>query len=113
MREEILRLADRLPAGRHDPRAFAKLTHEFCEMLAERNRIDAATELADIVYYRCKLDALMRLLTLPIMLIACARCRCSVPRAYRVCAAKYRLRARPGNPKDRSAERQAVAAALQ
>lgn len=100
----ILALAVRLPAGLPDPKAIQKLAHERGELQAALNEGDypgALTEVADVVYYAAK--AIHE---------AAAAAGLTVEQALAVCEAKYRLRARSGNPKNDAEERAAVVAAL-
>lgn len=114
--ETILRLADRLPTGRHDPKAaekFAAEMREFEDEIRAGKREDAATEMADLVYYWCKMSTRQRLLHLTARLRAERALGVSSETAFRLCEAKYELRARPGNPKDKDLERRRCARILQ
>ena len=100
----ILALAARLPAGLPDANAIQKLAHERGELQAALDggdRSGTLTEVADVAYYAIK--AIHE---------AASAAGLTVEQALAVCEAKYRLRARPGNPKDDEAERAAVLAAL-
>lgn len=97
--ESILDLAGKLPSGRIDSQAPNKLLGEIEELeeaLAENDIDGALTEIADVVYYAAKVIALAS------DLAGIARTE-----AFAVAQAKYRLRARDGNPKDDAAERAA------
>jgi len=99
---DILSLAARLPAGLPDANAIQKLAHERGELQAaldEGDRSGTLTEVADVAYYAIK--AIHE---------AASAAGLTVEQALVVCEAKYRLRARPGNPKDDAAERAAVLA---
>ena len=100
----ILALAARLPAGLPDANAIQKLAHERGELQAALDggdRSGTLTEVADVAYYAIK--AIHE---------AAYAAGLTVEQALAVCEAKYRLRARPGNPKDDAAERAAVLAVL-
>lgn len=96
----ILGLAARLPSGLNDPKAADKLLaerQELVEALAAGDKIAAALEGADAVYYAAKhLDWCARQLGL------------SIETLFALAEAKYGLRAQPGNPKDDAAEREAA-----
>jgi|GEM_PF-812743 len=101
---DVLALAAKLPAGLPDTGAIDKLQHERGELqvaLIEGDRSGTLTEVADVAYYAIK--AIHE---------AASAAGLTVEQALAVCEAKYRLRARPGNPKDDEAERAAVLAAL-
>ena len=101
---DVLALAARLPSGLPDPNAIQKLAHERGELQAALVAGDmpgAFTEVADVAYYAIK--AIHE---------AASAAGLTVEQALAVCEAKYRLRARPGNPKDDEAERAAVLAVL-
>lgn len=111
-REDILSLADQLEAGRRDPKAtekFAAEMREFEDEIRAGKREDAATELADLVYYWCKMNTIQRMMHHSQLTRACRALGVSSETAFRLCEAKYELRARPGNPKDKDAEREACA----
>lgn len=102
--EAILELANRLPAGLPDDKAPAKLVREWQELLEALDSDDhtgALTELADVVYYAAKS-----------IHAAAFRCGVDIETAFAVAEAKYSLRAQPGNPKNDTAERAAVAVFL-
>lgn len=102
--ESILDLAAKLPSGRIDSQAPAKLLGEIEELetaLAANDIDGALTEVADVVYYAAKVIALAS------DLAGIARTE-----AFAVALAKYRLRARDGNPKDDAAERAACREAI-
>jgi len=101
---DILALAAKLPAGLPDTGAIDKLQHERGELQAALTTGDmpgAFTEVADVAYYAAK--AIHE---------AANAAGLTVEQALAVCAAKYGLRAQPGNPKDDAAERAAVLAVL-
>lgn len=102
---DILALAAQLPSGLNDPRSAKKLVAERdeFEMALEEGDFDGAlTEAADAAYYAAKhLDWVARQVDL------------SVDDVLAVAVAKYSLRARPGNPKDGEAERQACVAVIE
>ena len=87
-----------------DPKAADKLVgerDELLEALALGDVQGALTEAADAAYYVAKhLDYVASLL------------QTDVPTLFRLAAAKYSLRARPGNPKDDLAERAACWAVI-
>lgn len=101
---DILALAFLLPSGLDDPCAAEKMLaeqQELLDALAAHDYEGALTEAADAVYYACKhLDWVARRLDLDLADL------------FRLAQAKYRLRARPGNPKDDAAERAACAAVV-
>ena len=100
---EILALAAKLPAGLNDARSADKLIAERDELLAALRADDfvgALTEGADAVYYAAK-----HLQWVSVQLGV------SMEDLSRIALAKYTLRARPGNPKDDAAEREACVAA--
>jgi phosphoribosyl-ATP pyrophosphohydrolase len=101
---DVLALAAKLPSGLPDANAIQKLAHERGELqvaLDEGDRSGTLTEVADVAYYAIK--AIHE---------AASAAGLTVEQALVVCEAKYRLRARPGNPKDDEAERAAVLAAF-
>lgn len=98
--KEILELAARLPSGIPDYRAVQKLSVEQEELktaIVDDDHLGALTELADVVYYAVKA-----------IHAAASMCGMDVDAAMDMCIAKYRLRARPGNPKNDAEERAAV-----
>lgn len=140
----ILDLAAKLRAGKLDQDAENKLQHEYAdELLATLPHRDqqgnvardgdlaaALTELADVVYYACKL-AYYNAQTKPRVsdptgwrlrsrwirrainaINSGFQTVISIEDAYAIAIAKYELRARPGNPKDDAAERAACMAIL-
>lgn len=111
-REDILRLADQLPTGRRDPRAtekFAAEMREFEDEIRAGKREDAATELADLVYYWCKMNTFQRLSHRAQLMRACAALNVTLDTAFELARVKYTLRAEPGNPKRKDLEREACA----
>lgn len=98
--QEIIELASKLPSGLPDGKALKKLKaemDEFHEAVENEGYLDAAAELADVVYYCAKL------------IHHCASfLDLSVNDAITVCKAKYALRAIPGNPKNHVAEAIAI-----
>ena len=83
-----------------DPHAVDKLAHEMQELteaLADDDEIGAVLEAADVAYYACKA-----------VQYAASLVNLSVAEVLDAAHAKYTLRARPGNPKDDTAERAAV-----
>ena len=98
----ILDLAAQLPSGLNDPRSAEKMLaerDELVEALGADDYVGALTEGADAVYYAAKhLDWVARQLGVTVDVL------------FAVAEAKYGLRARPGNPKDDTAERAACAA---
>lgn len=103
--DNVLFYAAKLPSGLDDARAAEKLIAERDKLLAalaEGDEVGALTELADAGYYAAKhLDWAARRLAEIIGRPA------SVNDVLALTAAKYQLRASPGNPKDDQAERQA------
>ncbi len=102
--ESLLDLAAKLPSGRINTGAPEKLAAEMAELrqaIAAGDRIGAALEAADVVYYAVKAIAL-----------AADLAGISRTEAFAVALAKYRLRARDGNPKDDAAERAACREAI-
>lgn len=101
---EVLMLAEKLPAGLNDPRSVEKLMaerQELLDALADGDYAGALTEGADAVYYAAKhLDWVARQLEV------------TVDQLFGLAFAKYDLRARPGNPKDDAAEREACLLAI-
>jgi len=101
---EILALAAKLPAGLNDARSADKLIAERDELVAALRSGDfvgALTEGADAVYYAAKhLEWVAQQLGV------------SMEDLEGVAKAKYKLRARPGNPKDDAAERAACLEAV-
>lgn len=103
--EQIVELAALLPSGLGDGRAVEKMAAERTELLeslAAGDTIGALTEVADAVYYAAK----------HIEFVA-SLCGITPSQALELCAAKYALRAQPGNPKDDAVERTAVATLLE
>lgn len=96
----VLELAAKLPSGLNDDRAADKLLAERDELLHDllvADRTGALTEAADAVYYVCKhLDWVAN------------QVHVSVDDLFKLAIAKYALRAAPGNPKNDTAEREAV-----
>ena len=87
---------------------------EFEEALATKDRLDALSELADLVYYNtCSfaLDHDERDLH-EVNRYVCSRVSITVEQAYTIALAKYRLRAAGPNSKDFQAEREAIEKAL-
>ena len=102
--EDILLLADKLPSGAYDEAALSKLIaecDEFDTAMADDDIVGAYTELADVVYYSAKLINTLA-----------EQAGVTMYDALRFAAAKYALRAEPGNPKNDEAERAAVLASL-
>lgn len=108
-------LAEQLPTGRKDPRALEKLAAEIQEQLAETDPVAKAMEGADVMYYAAKAvwNGLMtEEVAYATALDAATRSNLNFWKLFEIAVAKYRLRSRPGNPKDHQAEYQACAAAL-
>lgn len=106
-REDILKLADHAPAGRHDPKARAKFGVELNEFNAEiyaGNLDDAATELADLAYYWCKMGLVMRWIHRPVLDEACRTLNVDFQTALKLAQAKYSLRVFNGKHKDAELE---------
>lgn len=105
--EEILALADALPAGRIDKNSLIKLCQEWGEldeMLASYDQAGAYLELADVAYYAIKLIALGANRASTVFGVTV-----TPEDVLGMAVAKYTLRAAPGNPKDDAAERRAIA----
>ncbi len=102
--DNILALAAKLPSGLNDPRSANKLLAELDELLVsvfDSDEVGALTEAADAAYYAAKhLDFVANLLNI------------SVEDVLNLAIAKYKLRAKTGNPKNDVAEREAVLKAL-
>ena len=97
----VVALAAQLPSGLSDRKAPQKLEGECQELeeaLGNNDYVAALTEVADVVY-----DAIKAIEW------AAASVGLTVGQALVLAIAKYRLRARPGNPKDDVAERAACA----
>lgn len=106
-REDILKLADHAPAGRHDRKALSKFGAELNEFNAEIQTgqlDDALTELADMAYYWCKMGWLMRLLHKRIVEEACSTLDVDFQTALDLAEAKYSLRVFNGKHKDAELE---------
>lgn len=106
-RKDILKLADHSPTGRHDQKALFKFGAELNEFNAEVDAgqlDDAATELADMAYYWCKMNWLMRLLHKHIVDEACSTLGVNFQTALDLAGAKYRLRVFNGKHKDAELE---------
>lgn len=101
--DDILSLAAKLPSGLDDAGAADKLLverDELLEALAEEDLVGALTEAADAGYYVAKhLDWVARRLSERFERTV------TVTDIWRLTAAKYKMRAREGNPKDEIAER--------
>lgn len=112
--EEILSLADSLPSGRLDLRCEVKLAGEWGELLGaldEDDFVEAALEVADIMYYeaKCVFAGIHSMeFAQQGIEVACQISGISVADAFAICKIKYGLRARPGNPKHPVVEREAV-----
>jgi hypothetical protein len=85
---------------------------EFEDEIKAGRRSDAATELADLVYYWCKMPFLERILHHKAVKRATRALEVSWSTAFQLAEAKYSLRARAGNPKDKEAEREACAVVI-
>ena len=110
----ILKLAAKLPSGLVDPKSKAKLEHEYqelCESLREKDAVGALLEAADCYYYankamhnglieRSEYSEWMKTLTYETGHAATTIRQAAI--------AKYKLRARTGNPKADAEERKAV-----
>lgn len=114
--DSLLTLAAQLPTGLSDPRAVEKLTREeeeLHECLAQGDLLGARLEAGDVAYYAAKAMH-NNLITRTYSDMRLARVAelvgLSPADVVRVAVAKYGLRARPGNPKDDTAERAAVIA---
>jgi len=112
---ELIELARSLPTGLKDTRAYRKLERErveFAEAMEAGDRLGALLEAADRVYYAVKALANGYVPEVyPLNEAVECALELELP-PYTVLEAavrKYRLRARPGNPKDDAAERAAVA----
>lgn len=107
---DIVDLARELPSGLDDPMAFSKLIverEEFHAALSIGDALGALTEATDAVYYAAKY-----LHQVATDVSALMEYDVTIDDLIRMTCAKYELRARPGNPKDDSAERIAVLKAL-
>jgi len=111
---ELMALAAFLPSGLDDPKAAEKLAREQAELteaVEQRDRVGALLEAADVYYYVQK-SIYNHLLTpadgQTILAIAGALAGVSQETIRDAAIAKYVMRARPGNPKDDRAERDAV-----
>jgi hypothetical protein len=114
----LLSLASRLPSGLIDPMAGEKFDREFVELQDELHRGDdlgALLECADCLYYATKAEYNG--------IFSADEARAKMARVYtlsgfspgavqQAAIAKYKLRARPGNPKSDGEERAAVAVIL-
>lgn len=102
--KRLIELSRQLPTGARDLRAPEKLAREWeeLEQALSTDRIEALTELADVVYYAAKA-----------VYTAATLCGVTVEAAFAAALAKYERRARPGNPKDFEAERAAVVEAVE
>lgn len=104
----VLELAAKLPAGLPDEKAITKLAKEYQELQQtlisddDDDEVGALTEVADVVYYACK-----------VIHLAASQAGLTTDQAFAMALAKYALRARPGNPKDDNAERAACLEALE
>lgn len=113
--ELIAQLAGQLPTGLTDPEALNKYHKENRELdaaLATGDRLAIYLEAADCAYYAIKArkNGLVNEIRLKTMLLFIAgKSGLSLPLLLDACIAKYRLRAIPGNPKNDTAEREAVA----
>ena len=114
--DKLLRLADRLPSGRVDPRSREKLSREWEELFAAgEDRLGAILEAGDVAYYAAKCTATWHLNPGEAwaQVVSAAVLVGVSPLAVLVAAeTKYSLRARHGNPKNDEEEREAVARAL-
>lgn len=111
---QILELASKLPTGLQDPRAFDKLMAEIDEMhekVIENDKVGAALEAADCLYYAIKSQHANLIDHDSVMLILDAvltHVGIDSETVYDLCIAKYSLRAAPGNPKNDQEERAAA-----
>lgn len=105
--DDLIQLAVLLPSGELDPEAMIKLFREQKELLAESDPVERALEGADVMYYAAK-AVRARLITVPVAQWwanwAAGQCGLNVVVLAEIARAKYRLRARPGNPKSRGEE---------
>ena len=114
----LLALASQLPTGLHDPEALDKLERELEELKEAAltgDHLGAAMEAGDVGYYAIKAESndLLNESQRDNFIRNAAGFVDLEPEMLLDCAiAKYELRARPGNPKDDTAERRAVAALL-
>ena len=115
---DLLALADKLPTGRRDPRALAKLAREreeLAEALAKGDRLGAVLEAGDVAYYAAKCVAnglLSREEAEAEVTQAAGAVGLTFKEVIKAAKAKFGLRARPGNPKNDAEERAAVAKVL-
>lgn len=113
---QLYRLAEQLPTGGADPRALEKLHAEQRELAEETDPAERALEAADCCYYAAKAveNGLLSVVDAEQELHRVAQVTGLAPETViAVALAKYRLRARPGNPKDRAAETAAAQRILQ
>jgi len=116
--EELLALASQLPSGLNDPDAWVKLGRELDElqrMLARQDALGAVLEAADVAYYSAKsveMGFMDRAGAEGLLAMVAKDVNLSKKAVVVAAITKYRLRARPGNPKDDLAEREAVCDAL-
>lgn len=105
--EDVLELARRLPSGLCDEKSPLKLLKELEELeeaASLGDRIGVYLEAADVAYYAAKsIDLAAHK----------AGLAHAVQIVLEIAAAKYALRAQPGNPKNDAAERQAVVEVLE
>lgn len=116
--ESITSYAAKLLTGLDDPRALEKYQREreeLFEYLTRKDILGAYLEAGDCAYYAIKAER--NKLIDParrdqLIEEAAWEVGLTVDQVLAVCEAKYRLRARPGNPKDDAAERVAVRGVL-
>lgn len=117
MFDKILSLAAQLPTGLDDPHAVVKMRRERDELkhhLSINDLVGAKLEAGDVAYYAAKAyhNGLLTFNEALAEVVAVAHAvGLSVMDVLRIAEIKYTLRARPGNPKDDQAERQAIASA--
>lgn len=114
MFDTLIFLAAQLPTGLRDPQALGKLCRERQELdecLAAGDTLGAILEAGDVAYYAVKAHA-NDLMSLNAALHEINAAGQAVGLAYSevlaVAEIKFALRAKPGNPKDDAAEREAV-----
>jgi phosphoribosyl-ATP pyrophosphohydrolase len=101
---QLIRLSAKLPSGSYDPKALEKARHEIEELeeaFRKGDEVEIALEMGDLIYYTAKA-----------LRLAAIRIGCRESQLLEAALTKYRLRARPGNPKNPREEYDAVASIL-
>jgi len=115
--DEVIKLAERLPTGAHDPNAMNRMYDELYEASQEIDgSIAQLIEYLDVLYYLCKAHytgliawELFDVLVGVVVKLA----HYNYPELFTLLIVKYEMRAQPGNPKNKRAEYKEVFDAIE